>query len=87
MGGSMAPISKWMARGTIFVLTFCTCLVSTETSIAQTNKLVERNLEETMRNPWKPERSVFLTDWLVLGSLPIRGMEEIDTDFLASIGG
>lgn len=87
MGGSMAPISKWMARGTIVVLTFCTCLVSTEAIVAQTNKLDERNLEETMRNPWKPERSVFLTDWLVLGSLPIRGMEEIDTDFLASIGG
>jgi len=51
------------------------------------NKLDDKNLEETMRNPWKPDRSVFLQDWLVLGSIPISGIGDIDKDFLADYNG
>jgi pimeloyl-ACP methyl ester carboxylesterase len=62
-------------------------LVSCNVAYSQVNKLDEKNLEETMRNPWSPNRSVFLQDWLILGSIPIRSMEEIDTDFFAADGG
>ena len=52
-------------------------------SLFSQNKLDEKNLEETMRNPWKADRSVFLQDWLVLGSFPIKSMDDIDIDFLS----
>jgi hypothetical protein len=62
-------------------------LVLGSVTFSQVNKLDEKNLEETMRNPWSPNRSVFVQDWLILGSIPIRSIEEIDIDFLASSGG
>ncbi len=62
-------------------------LLAASMGLCQTNKLDPRNLEETMRNPWSPDRSVFLQDWLVLGSIPINGMDDIEKDYLSSIGG
>ena len=62
-------------------------LLSFNNVLSQMNKLDEKNLEETMRNPWVSDRSVFLQDWLILGSIPISSMDEIDKDFLAANGG
>ena len=73
-----------IANPIIFATLF---LFSIDVVPAQPNKLDCQNLEETMRNPWKADRSVFLTDWLVLGSIPINGMAEIDKDFLADQNG
>ncbi len=69
------------------VVLSCLSFLSWGTVLSQVNKLDARNLEETMRNPWTPDRSVFLQDWLVLGSIPINGMEDIDKDFLAATVG
>ncbi len=68
-------------------LSFCISLSSFNSVFSQVNKLDEKNLEETMRNPWTPDRSAFLQDWLILGSIPINAMEEIDKDFLAASNG
>ena len=68
-------------------LIFGLFLLTTRNVVSQPNVLDDKNLEETMRNPWKPDRSVFLKNWLVLGSIPIKSMEEIDKDFLAESGG
>lgn len=56
-------------------------------AFSQPNLLDEKNLEETMRNPWKFDQSVFLQNWLVLGVIPIQEIEETDKDFLAECGG
>ncbi len=56
-------------------------------SLSQINKLDPKNLEQTMRNPWKPDRSVFLQEWLILGPIPIHIMKDIDSDFLSATGG
>jgi pimeloyl-ACP methyl ester carboxylesterase len=69
------------------ILLFCVPILLSNIVLAQMNKLDEKNLEETMRNPWKPDRSVFLQDWLILGSIPISGVGDIDKDFLAEYGG
>jgi pimeloyl-ACP methyl ester carboxylesterase len=69
------------------VTLFCVSFLSTDTVLSQANKLDEKNLEETMRNPWKSDRSIFLQDWLILGSIPITAMEEIDKDFLSDDNG
>jgi pimeloyl-ACP methyl ester carboxylesterase len=53
----------------------------------QVNKLDKNDLEETMRNPWKADRSVFITDWLVLGAIPINSINELDKDFFADKNG
>jgi hypothetical protein len=79
--------SKQKINCLLVVLFFCVSILSTDIVLSQVNKLDEKNLEETMRNPWKPDRSVFLQDWLVLGSIPINAMEEIDKDFLAEYNG
>jgi poly(3-hydroxybutyrate) depolymerase len=54
---------------------------------SQIQKLDEKNLEETMRNPWKPDDSIFLQDWLVLGSFACKSPDEIDIDFLKEQNG
>jgi pimeloyl-ACP methyl ester carboxylesterase len=69
--------------GTLVISMLCMFFLSTDVVHSQVNKLDEKNLEETMRNPWKADRSAFLTDWLILGSIPISGMTDIDKDFLA----
>jgi pimeloyl-ACP methyl ester carboxylesterase len=74
----------WITFG---IFLFCVSILSSDVVFAQMNKLDEKNLEETMRNPWKPDRSVFLQDWLILGSIPISGVGDIDKDFLAEYGG
>jgi dienelactone hydrolase len=71
----------------IMVLMFCASMLFTNSIRAQVNKLDEKNLEETMRNPWKPDRSVFLKEWLILGSIPINSIIELDKDFLADLNG
>jgi pimeloyl-ACP methyl ester carboxylesterase len=86
-GGNMKLTAKQKTVVTFAVLLFCISILSTDLVFAQMNKLDEKNLEETMRNPWKPGRSVFLQDWLILGSIPINGIGEIDKDFLADYGG
>ncbi len=53
----------------------------------QTTKLDESDLEETMRNPWKADRSKFITDWLILGPVPVKSAGELDKDFLAGYKG
>jgi predicted esterase len=68
-------------------LIFGLFLLTTRNVVSQPNVLDEKNLEETMRTPWKPDRSVFLKNWLVLGSIPIKTMNEIDKDFFAESGG
>jgi pimeloyl-ACP methyl ester carboxylesterase len=83
----MEPTSKQKINCLLVVLFFCISILSTGIVLSQVNKLDEKNLEETMRNPWKPDRSVFLQDWLVLGSIPISGVGHIDKDFLAEYGG
>ena len=70
-----------------FPLTVLCIFLTTSIIFSQPNVLDEKKLEETMRNPWKADRSVFLQDWLLLGSIPINGVDEIDKDFLAEIGG
>ena len=66
---------------------YLNALLSAFTGFSQVNRLDEKNLEETMRNPWKAERSAFVTDWLILGPFPASSMQEIDRDFLAETGG
>ena len=72
-----------------FSLIFLLCISLFPNSIifSQINKLDENNLEETMRNPWKADRSVFITDWLVLGPIPVNSGKEIDKDFLSGGSG
>ncbi len=83
----MKPDTNTIAgRRSVIVLLFLS-IVSCGIAYSQVNRLDEKNLEETMRNPWSPNRSVFIQDWLILGSIPISSMEEIDTDFLAASGG
>jgi pimeloyl-ACP methyl ester carboxylesterase len=65
----------------------CISLFLPSNVFSQINSLDEKNLEETMRNPWKLDQSVFLQNWLVLGAIPIKEMEEIDKDFLSENGG
>jgi pimeloyl-ACP methyl ester carboxylesterase len=84
---SMKLVSKHNVHFFYALLVFCSFLLTTSIVISQSNVLDEKNLEETMRNPWKPDRSVFLQNWLVLGSIPINSMDEIDKDFLAESGG
>ncbi len=83
----MKPMSEQKINNLFIVVFFCVSLLSTDIVLSQVNKLDEKNLEETMRNPWKPDRSVFLQDWLILGSIPINAMAEIDKDFLAENNG
>jgi pimeloyl-ACP methyl ester carboxylesterase len=83
----MKPNSQWRFSCLAIVLFLCAAFLSSESVLSQVNKLDEKNLEETMRNPWKPDRSVFLQDWLVLGSIPISGIGDIDKDFLADYNG
>jgi pimeloyl-ACP methyl ester carboxylesterase len=87
LGGNMKLTARQKTTITFAILLFCVSILSTDLVFAQMNKLDEENLEETMRNPWKPGRSVFLQDWLILGSIPINGIGEIDKDFLADYGG
>ena len=79
---SMKLVSKHNVHLFYALLIFCSFLLTTSIVISQPNVLDEKNLEETMRNPWKPDRSVFLQNWLVLGSIPINSMDEIDRIFL-----
>ncbi len=73
---------------TVFMILFsCVFLFLPPETYSQVNKLDEKNLEETMRNPWKPGNSVFLQDWLILGSIPVSGIGELDKDLLAGAGG
>jgi pimeloyl-ACP methyl ester carboxylesterase len=69
------------------ILPVFTSLFVSTSIYSQIKKLDEKNLEETMRNPWKAEESIFIKDWLVLGSIPITKIEDIDIDFLANNGG
>ncbi|MGD1046417.1 MAG: prolyl oligopeptidase family serine peptidase [Bacteroidota bacterium] len=78
---------KQKINSLFLILFFCVSLFPTNSALSQVNKLDEKNLEETMRNPWEPNRSVFLQDWLILGSIPIKAPEEIDTDFLVAYNG
>ena len=84
---TIKPETELKAHLLFSTLLFCTFLHSSANVFSQVNKLNEKNLEETMRNPWNPEPSGFIKDWLVLGPIPINGMEEIDKDFLAEHGG
>jgi pimeloyl-ACP methyl ester carboxylesterase len=86
-GNSMKLSAKQKIHCLFMVLFTCIFLLSLNSGFSQVNKLDVKNLEETMRNPWKPGSSVFLQDWLILGSIPISGLGEIDKDFLASFGG
>jgi pimeloyl-ACP methyl ester carboxylesterase len=83
----MKPKSQWKSNRLVTVLFLCASLITSQSILSQVNKLDDKNLEETMRNPWKPDRSVFLQDWLVLGSIPISGIGDIDKDFLAEYNG
>ncbi len=70
------------------VLFLCVCMFLSGATFSQVNKLDDKNLEETMRNPWNPDQSQFLQDWLVLLPIPsVKGMEDLDTDFLTGLGG
>jgi pimeloyl-ACP methyl ester carboxylesterase len=73
-------------RRSLFLLA-SVLLLGVSSALSQVNKLDPRNLEETMRNPWNPNQGGFLQDWLLLGSIPINGMDDIEKDFLSSIGG
>jgi pimeloyl-ACP methyl ester carboxylesterase len=86
-GGNMKLTTMEKTSITFAILFFCVLILSSDIVLAQMNKLDEKNLEETMRNPWKPDRTVFLQDWLILGSIPISGVGDIDKDFLAEYGG
>lgn len=66
---------------------FLITILSACMAFSQVNRLDEKNLEETMRNPWKAERSAFVTEWLILGPFAANGMQDIDRDFLAEAGG
>ena len=77
----MNPRSKHNVHTLLFIFLFCISILLPVIVFPQINKLDEKNLEETMRNPWKDDRSVFLQDWLILGSIPIQSIDEIDTDF------
>ncbi len=83
----MILTSNLKTSSTLVISMLCMFFLSTDVVHSQMNKLDEKNLEETMRNPWKADRSMFLTDWLILGSIPIDGMAEIDKDFLADQNG
>lgn len=83
----MKPDTTMTVGRRLFNTVLLLFLVFGSVTFSQVNKLDEKNLEETMRNPWSPNRSVFVQDWLILGSIPIRSIEEIDIDFLAAGGG
>jgi pimeloyl-ACP methyl ester carboxylesterase len=71
----------------LYILLTFVFILSTTITLSQPNVLDEKKLEETMRNPWKADRSVFLQEWILLGPFPINGVEEIDKDFLSDNGG
>jgi len=79
--------SNLKTSSTCVISLLCIFFLSPDVVHTQVNTLDVQNLEETMRNPWKADRSAFLTDWLILGSIPINGMAEIDKDFLADHNG
>jgi pimeloyl-ACP methyl ester carboxylesterase len=84
----MNPLSRLQVCPIAPILLSCVFLFTSTVVLSQgNNKLDEKNLEETMRNPWKADRSVFLQEWLLLGSIPVKGPEEIDKDFLSESGG
>jgi len=83
----MKSAAKHKIHDLLIILFSFIFLIPPDNGFSQANKLDEKNLEETMRNPWKPGNSVFLQDWLILGSIPIDGLGEIDKDFLAEEGG
>lgn len=83
----MKPVSEQKTHVHYTVLILCICLFPLAHSFSQVSKLDEKNLEETMRNPWKPDRSVFLQTWLILGSIPSAGLGDLDKDFLGEYGG
>jgi pimeloyl-ACP methyl ester carboxylesterase len=85
-GNNMKLAAKQKVRSLYMFLFTCIFLLPLDNGFSQVNKLDEKNLEESMRNPWKPGNSVFLQDWLILGSIPIGGLGEIDKDFLAAYG-
>ena len=70
-----------------FHMFLCIPIRYTDCIIAQVNKLDEKNLEETMRNPWKADRSLFIKNWIILGSIPINSMAYLDEDYLSGVGG
>jgi pimeloyl-ACP methyl ester carboxylesterase len=82
----MKSTAKQKVHRLVIFLSSCILLLPLSIAFSQVNKLDGKNLEETMRNPWKPSNSVFLQDWLILGSIPIGGIGEIDKDFLAGDG-
>jgi hypothetical protein len=83
----MKPVPEQRLHVLFAIVLFCAFFFPVEGSLSQVNKLDNKNLEETMRNPWKPDRSVFLRDWLILGSIPSAGIGDLDKDFLIESGG
>jgi pimeloyl-ACP methyl ester carboxylesterase len=83
----MIPVPEHKIHAVFAAVLFCVLLLPLGNSLSQINKLDDKNLEETMRNPWKPDRSVFLQEWLVLGSIPSTGIGDLDKDFLIEYGG
>jgi len=83
----MKSAAKHKVHSLFIFLFSCIFLIPLDDGFSQVNKLDEKNLEETMRNPWKPGNSAFLQDWLILGSIPSSGLEDIDKDFFAQDGG
>jgi len=83
----MKKILKRNIAAVIITLVFCVLMLFTNSIRAQVNKLDEKNLEETMRNPWKSDKAVFLKDWLILGSIPINSIIDLDKDFLVDLNG
>ncbi|MDR3627318.1 MAG: prolyl oligopeptidase family serine peptidase [Ignavibacteriaceae bacterium] len=67
------------SRLILFIILFLPLTVT----LPQINKLDKNDLEQTMRNPFKADRSVFISDWLVLGTIPVNSMNDLDKDFFA----
>ena len=54
---------------------------------SQVAKLDANELETTMRNPMTFDRAQYITQWLLLGTIPAKWNEGIDKDFLSNAGG
>jgi dienelactone hydrolase len=85
----MRHLSEQKMRILFVICVLWISLISCGIAYSQVNELVEKNLEETMRNPWTPgtDHLSFIQNWLILGSIPISAIDEIDKDFLADSDG
>ena len=73
-------MNKWTA---FFLMAVLMMSLIPQSLTAQMQNIDSRNLEETMRNPWQSDRSIFIKSWLILGSIPSTSFADIDKDFLS----